>query len=183
MVCRKTASRAHDADDDDDDDDEDEEDEDEDADAEASSRESSRKPVARTTTTNQSSTTKAGRPPRKTKEATATVYLNMLGQKQLTKKNNDDLSDSLSEKTQGKRLEQVVGMKTPKSSAGGRKIITPSLVKKTKDQRPIEAGGGTPGDESDMSSASKKAKHRDKDKDKQKNKNMLKEVQLVVIYI
>ena len=48
------------------------------------------------------------RPTRKTKEA-ATVYLNMLGQKMSSKKeDNDTISiESLSESTQGKRLEEL----------------------------------------------------------------------------
>ena len=50
----------------------------------------------------------AERPTRKTKEA-ATVYLNMLGQKLSSKKeDNDTISiESLSEATQGKRLEEL----------------------------------------------------------------------------
>ena len=100
MVCRKTASNVQrDSDDSDEESEEDLE----------------------------SSGGKKRRPARKTKEA-ATVYLNMLGQKMSKKsKDDDDISiESLSEATQGKRMEET----RKKVKYKEKKIITPCLIKK-----------------------------------------------------
>ena len=146
MVCRKTASNVHRSDSDESEDEEENQEESEDQDED--------KPLKKT----------EKRPVRKTKEA-ATVYLNMLGQK-LTKKSkeDDEISvKSLSESTQGKRLEQVEMKHKVKYKE--KKIITPCIMKKKK------------GSESEEIKDSDLKKVSSKNKDKVKTKNLLKEVQ------
>ena len=129
MVCRKTASNVRRESDDtsDEDEDSDEESEDEEDHPPLDLKSSSSK-----NTTNQAADIdEKKRPPRKTKEA-ATVYLNMLGQK-LTKKSSkdDDISiESLTESTQGKRLEQVAGEKKSKEQQQQQNNNSSSSAKK-----------------------------------------------------
>ncbi len=147
MVCRKSASRRHDADSDSDEDsdDEDVEDDEESENSDDDDDDDDEEEHAGDRHRKRSGNVKK-RPGRKSKES-ATVYLNMLGQKMSSKRKNaatgdddDNISiDSLSESTQGRRLKEAARSKLNKSGKKvqqkvvdlkGRKVIKPSLVKK-----------------------------------------------------
>ncbi len=147
MVCRKTASNVQ----------RDSDDSDEESEEDLESSGGSKK----------------RRPARKTKEA-ATVYLNMLGQKMSKKsKDDDDISiESLSEATQGKRMEET----RKKVKYKEKKIITPCLIKKkiSKDSSASESSREAT---STSAAAANKDEDSEKTKKEKKSKNILKEMQ------
>ena len=142
MVCRKTASNVQ---------------RDSDSDEESEDQE-----VAQ-------DESKKRRPARKTKEA-ATVYLNMLGQKMAKKsKEDDDISiESLSEATQGKRMDET----KKKVKYKEKKIITPSIIKKTKPKDSSSESNSASTSTTNNDQESEKIK-----KEKKSGKNILKEMQ------
>ena len=159
MVCRKTASNVRRDDDSDDTSEEEEEEEDEESEEEEEDKED--EPIKK-------DLEQKKRPARKTKES-ATVFLNMISQK-LTKKSKDDDEisiESLTESTQGKRLEQAEKQKTVKDNTTSNKdkLNTPPIIKKKKNKEDQSASK----DQKDKSSSSSS-------KDK-KAKNILKEMQ------
>ena len=153
MVCRKTASNVRRDDDSDDTSEEEEEEEEEESEEEEDDKED--EPIKK-------DLEQKKRPARKTKES-ATVFLNMIGQK-LTKKSKDDDEisiESLTESTQGKRLEQAEKQKTVKdhTSSNKAKLITPPIIKKKKSKEDQSASKDQKDKASSSSSKDKKAKN------------------------
>ena len=113
------------------------------------------------------------RPMRKTKEA-ATVYLNMLGQKLTSKKDDDVISiESLSESTQGKRLDEILS--EDKKQAKGDKYVMPPIRKKSSDENSKTAD--TDDTKSDVDSEKSSKKNKKSGKKEKKGKHTLKELQ------